>query len=449
MGGTGTFWFPVAPGITTLPAEPAIVDGEMNASNVVLPYNETAVYESRIRLGNVVTKFDYALELLTEVPALTLKTQANVIPSRVIYVPTSTTIELDAATPSIDRQYSKIQSVVPTLYTGTGSTQSVSNLPWQPGLVWIKSLTASTHHILVDSLRGASQYWQPSATSAELNNAAVVSSLDANGFTVGTSTLTNSTSAEYASWAFAPVGVSGANTAGTISTTVTASDFYSIATYTGTGVSGATIGHGLSQTPEFVLIKNRGSTSAPVAGGSVVGNDNFMLLTSTNSRASNTTYVRSANSTTITLGNNTGVNASGNTYVAYAFRSLTRLSKIGTYTGNGNSAGAEVDCGFAIDFLLVKRRDGGAGGWNLIDSARNRQTNQLLIAQGTETEVSTFYELTATGFIPMRGDQATNHDLNINGSTYMYMAFGGFRPTVLTLAADIGLNAEPPTISAT
>jgi hypothetical protein len=72
VGGTGTFWFPVAPGITTLPAEPAIVDGEMNATNVVLPYNETAIYESRLRLGNVVTKFDYALELLTEVPALRL-----------------------------------------------------------------------------------------------------------------------------------------------------------------------------------------------------------------------------------------------------------------------------------------------------------------------------------------------------------------------------------------
>jgi hypothetical protein len=44
----------------------------MNATNVVLPYNETAIYESRLRLGNVVTKFDYALELLTEVPAFTL-----------------------------------------------------------------------------------------------------------------------------------------------------------------------------------------------------------------------------------------------------------------------------------------------------------------------------------------------------------------------------------------
>jgi hypothetical protein len=78
VSGTGTFWFPVAPGVTTLPAEPAIVDGEMNATTIVLPYNETAVYESRLRLGNVVTKFDYALELLTEVPVFVVKTGVTI-----------------------------------------------------------------------------------------------------------------------------------------------------------------------------------------------------------------------------------------------------------------------------------------------------------------------------------------------------------------------------------
>jgi hypothetical protein len=70
VGGTGTFWFPVAPGITTLPTTPPIVDGEMDATTVVLPYNETAIYDAQIRLGNVVTKFNYALELLTEVDPL-------------------------------------------------------------------------------------------------------------------------------------------------------------------------------------------------------------------------------------------------------------------------------------------------------------------------------------------------------------------------------------------
>jgi hypothetical protein len=78
VGGTGTFWFPVAPGITTLPPEPPIVDGEMNANTVVLPYNETAIYDARVRLDSIVAKFDYALQLLTVVPAVVLKAKVEV-----------------------------------------------------------------------------------------------------------------------------------------------------------------------------------------------------------------------------------------------------------------------------------------------------------------------------------------------------------------------------------
>lgn len=63
VGGTGTFWFPVAPGVVTLPETPPIVDGEMNANIVVLPYSETAIYDSRIRTVTDVTKFDYSLTM--------------------------------------------------------------------------------------------------------------------------------------------------------------------------------------------------------------------------------------------------------------------------------------------------------------------------------------------------------------------------------------------------
>jgi hypothetical protein len=92
VGGTGTFWFPVAPGITTLPPEPPIVDGQMNASNTVLPYNETAVYEGRLRLGNVVTKFDYSLSLLTVVPAFKIDIGYTATPIIKILAPTNNAI---------------------------------------------------------------------------------------------------------------------------------------------------------------------------------------------------------------------------------------------------------------------------------------------------------------------------------------------------------------------
>ena len=50
------------------------------------------------------------------------------------------------------------------------------------------------------------------------------------------------------------------NTSGTITSTVQANQGgFSIVTYTGTGTN-ATVGHGLSQAPEYMIIKNRDST---------------------------------------------------------------------------------------------------------------------------------------------------------------------------------------------
>ena len=87
VGGTGTFWFPVAPGITTLPTTPPVVGGEMNATTVVLPYNETAIYIARLKLGTTVIRYGYSLGLLTEVEPLTVTIAASTSLVRVINVP--------------------------------------------------------------------------------------------------------------------------------------------------------------------------------------------------------------------------------------------------------------------------------------------------------------------------------------------------------------------------
>ncbi|NBN87545.1 MAG: hypothetical protein EBV32_00400 [Proteobacteria bacterium] len=71
VGGTGDFWFPTAPGITTLPTEPAVVDGEMTVSAVVPVWNETVVAVARTSTKLEVTSLSYALSLLTEVAVTT------------------------------------------------------------------------------------------------------------------------------------------------------------------------------------------------------------------------------------------------------------------------------------------------------------------------------------------------------------------------------------------
>ena len=62
----GDFWFPVAPGITTLPVAPAVVNGQMTVTNVVPVWNETVKAEARLRVGLGVTSLSYPLTLLTE-----------------------------------------------------------------------------------------------------------------------------------------------------------------------------------------------------------------------------------------------------------------------------------------------------------------------------------------------------------------------------------------------
>ena len=100
VGGTGTFWFPVAPGITTLPTTPPIVSGTMTPTTVVLPYNETAIYEGRLRLAAVVTTFDYALTLLTTVPVIVIKVKVGAARIFKVDVPAAS-ITMAAAIPAI------------------------------------------------------------------------------------------------------------------------------------------------------------------------------------------------------------------------------------------------------------------------------------------------------------------------------------------------------------
>ena len=71
VGGTGTFWFPVAPGITTLPTAPAVVDGEMTVTSTVPTWNETVVAVAKTSTKLEVTSLPYALSLLTQVAVTT------------------------------------------------------------------------------------------------------------------------------------------------------------------------------------------------------------------------------------------------------------------------------------------------------------------------------------------------------------------------------------------
>jgi len=432
----GTTWNNVGP----TPGPQVVV------TSVLPPWNEILTYEARVRTRLLAQSLAYALQLLTEPDPFSITLGFSVAATRLVKIPSSE-FTLSAELPTYENPYAAVTSVEPTLYTGTGATQTITGLPWRPGIVWFKSRSAIGIHALVDDLRDATRYWQPHTTTAELNSALLCQSIDSNGFTLGSTGGVNDLDTTYVAWPFAPISAPTTNTDGTITTTVAKSSFYSVFTYTGTGVAGSTLGHGLDVAPDFVIIKCRSQAIVAVAGGPIVGDDNRMFLNSAAARGASTANVRSTNSSTILVGADSGVNLSARTYVAYAFHNLRGVCKAGTYVGDGETAGKEIVCGFAVKFLIVKRRDGGNGDWNIIDSARDLETNRLLITTAAETTVSAFYELTATGFIAKRGNQQTDHDLNISGSTYMFIAFGAYVPTTIAPTTALTVDAEPPTVT--
>jgi hypothetical protein len=94
-----------------------------------------------------------------------------------------------------------------------------------------------------------------------------LTSFDADGFCVGAEMVAEQgltkAAAAYVAWCWdAGSGSPVSNTDGSITSTVKANPSYgfSITSFVGNGTLNATTGHGLSSTPEMVLVKNRSTT---------------------------------------------------------------------------------------------------------------------------------------------------------------------------------------------
>ena len=86
------------------------------------------------------------------------------------------------------------------LYTGNGSTQSISSVGFQPDWVWIKERdTVHEYHNLYDAIRGATKAIYSNDTSAEATQTGLTS-FNSDGFSVGSYDIANKNTSGYASW---------------------------------------------------------------------------------------------------------------------------------------------------------------------------------------------------------------------------------------------------------
>ena len=316
------------------------------------------------------------------------------------------------------------------LYTGTGSSNSVTGVGFQPDWVWIKDRGSNANHHLFDAVRGVTKDIISNSSNAQGTDAQKLTAFGADGFTVGTNGNVNGSSANMVSWNWkAGTGQGSSNTDGSINTTYTSvntTSGFSISQYTGTG-SNATIGHGLGAVPKMIIVKNTSTTDSWMVYHVGSGSNAYLHLETTNAALSPSTAQFQATTPTSSLfyvGTADGTNKSSSNMIAYCFAEKTGYSKFGSYTGNGNADGKFIYTGFKPAFVLFKGSTI-AENWWMFDTKRSESNvaNDGLIASTSNSEYSnnaTFkIDILSNGF-KMR---STDSFANSSGNTYIFMCF--------------------------
>ena len=86
------------------------------------------------------------------------------------------------------------------LYTGNGSTQTISGLGFSPDLVWVKQRNTSRNHQVVDTVRGATKDLRSNSNAAETTTSTGLTAFTSDGFTLGGDTGYNQSSGTYVGW---------------------------------------------------------------------------------------------------------------------------------------------------------------------------------------------------------------------------------------------------------
>lgn len=324
-------------------------------------------------------------------------------------------------------------------YTGNNTTpRSITGVGHQPDLIWIKDRVATNNHVLVDTSRGLSELLYSNSDVAAVTSATQVSSSDADGFTLGATTYVNESGSSntYVAWNWKVNGGStttndaSSTGVGTIDSTyqVNSTAGFSIVTYTGIGGSG-TFKHGLSSTPEWIVIKERshsdhwnvwhGTFSATEAMlfNYPTGSGGGALITGSGkwNSAAHTSSVISVN------GNN--VNQSSRTYVAYVWTGVEGFSKFGKYEGNNSADGTFVYLGFKPAFVMIKGIDSSSSSypWAIYDNRRSPTNPVSLFSEANSTAVDNTLDridFLSNGFKCRQAYSYSNA-----GETYIYMAW--------------------------
>jgi hypothetical protein len=310
------------------------------------------------------------------------------------------------------------------LWTGNGTSQTITGLSFQPDFAWIKARSTTYQHSVYDSVRTTSAgRLATDQTLAETSNGANDPSFTSDGITVRAVLNDNGSGQTFVGWMWDAGTTTVTNTSGSISAQVRANPTagFSVVTYTGTGAN-ATVGHGLGVAPSMIITKSRTSTIQNwYVYHTSIGATKGIYLNTTDATTTSANFWNNTAPTSSVF--SVGIGVSATTYVAYCFAPVAGYSAFGSYTGNGSANGPFVFLGFRPRFLLVKSSSN-IERWLIWDTSRDtyNQVGLDLVPSSSATEggATPALDILSNGF-KLRSVSSSAY--NASGFTYIYAAF--------------------------
>ena len=174
------------------------------------------------------------------------------------------------------------------------------------------------------------------------------------------------------------------------------------------------IPHGLSSTPEMIILKRTDGVEDWFVYHTSIGTGKGLRL---NSNIAQETYTNLFNTVNATVFNPSFTLTGNMECIAYCFHSVSGFSKFGTYNGTGSTQSI-TGLGFQPDWVMIKRTDG-TENWYIQDSVRG--STKQVYANLTNVEYNETGAITS--FDSDGWTMGSYNGINNNSETYIYAAF--------------------------